>query len=152
PGSPQARDPASDNAEDPDRLREEIVLLRDQLLRALAEQENLRRRAAREQVEAVRFAAVEIVTDLLPTADNLRRAIEILSPGQSTTDEVSESLRTGLAATEQGLLDAFARHGIVQVEAELGAPFDPHRHQAMFKVDATGYPAGTIAQILQPGF
>lgn len=66
--------PANDEAIG--RLETETAQLRDQLRRALADQENLRRRAAREREDAVRFAASSVIKDLLPTADSIRRAIE----------------------------------------------------------------------------
>jgi molecular chaperone GrpE len=147
-----AADGAERSQEEAARLQEEIVILRDQLLRALAEQENLRRRAARDRNESVRFAAAEIVTDLLSTADNLRRAIESSRPGQPATGDMSEALLSGVLATERALLSTFERHGIIRVEPQKGEPFDPHRHQAMFEVADSGYPPGTIAQMLQPGF
>jgi molecular chaperone GrpE len=160
--SPKERDadgggPDCGAAEHPDRLRQEMAALRDQLLRALAEQENLRRRVERERAEAVKFAAAEIVTDLLPTADNLRRAIESIPAGngagdQSGTGAMAQTLLEGVVATERAMLDALARHGIVPIKPELGAPFDPQRHHAISQVVDGQYPAGTIAQILQPGF
>jgi molecular chaperone GrpE len=154
----EAGAPDGGGPEHPDRLRQEIASLRDQLLRALAEQENLRRRAERERAEAVRFAAAEIVTDLLSTADNLRRAIESLPPSpsgtgdQSGTGAMAQTLLAGVVATERAMLDAFARHGITPIKPEPGEPFDRQRHHAIFQVVDGRYPAGTVAQILQPGF
>jgi molecular chaperone GrpE len=154
---PEDRDPVGDESGHPDRLRQEMAALRDQLLRALAEQENLRRRAERERAEAARFAAAEIVTDLLPTSDNLRRAIESIPAGngagdQSGTGAMAQTLLEGVVATERAMLDALARHGIVPIKPELGAPFDPQRHHAISQVVDGQHPAGTVAQVLQPGF
>jgi molecular chaperone GrpE len=133
------------------RLQAEMAELKDRLLRALAEQENVRRRAARERDEAVRFAAGDLAADLLPTVDNLARAIASLPADQMVRDETVRNVLTGLAAVERGLLDALARHGVVRISPMPGEAFDPHRHQAMFEVETTAYPEGTVAEVLQPG-
>jgi molecular chaperone GrpE len=132
------------------RPEDTIAELQDRLLRALAEQENIRRRAERQQDEAVRFAASGLARDLLPTLDNLSRALESLR--QAPADETTRNLLAGVAATERGLLEALRKHGIERIEPRLGEPFDPHRHQAMFQVDGSPQPPGTVAQVLQPGY
>jgi len=131
-------------------LEEELADVKDRLLRSLAEQENIRRRAERDREEAVRFAASGVVRDLLVTADNLRRAIESVS-GEDTADERVRRLLTGVEATEHVLLDTFEQNGIRRIDP-LGQPFDPNLHQAMFEVEEPGRPAGTVAQVLQPGY
>jgi molecular chaperone GrpE len=119
----------------------------------LAEQENIRRRAARERAEAVKFAAAEIVTDLLATADSLRSAIESIPDDPTTAGAAwQQNLLEGLGATERALRDAFARHGIAAIDPEPGSVFNPAWHQALFETEKTSQPAGTIAQVLQPGF
>lgn len=134
------------------RLEGELADVRDRLLRALAEQENLRRRTERERGEAVRFAASGIARDLLPTADNLHRAIESVPKGSAAAESWVQNLMAGLTGTEKALLDAFGKHGILRIDPVPGEPFDPHRYQAMFEVEHNGLPAGTVAQVLQPGF
>jgi molecular chaperone GrpE len=129
-------------------LEAELADCKDRLLRALAEQENARRRALREREEAVRFAASGLARDLLATADNLRRAIESVP---ADGDETLQRLLSGVAATERGLLDALAKHGIRRIDA-LGQPFDPDRHEAVYQVTDPEHPAGTVAEVLQPGY
>ena len=131
-------------------LEAELADCRDRLLRALAEQENARRRALREREDAVRFAASGLARDLLATADNLRRAIESV-PEERTADEAVRRLLTGVVATERALLEALAKHGIRRIDA-LGDSFDPARHEAVFEVTDTERPAGTVAEVLQPGY
>jgi molecular chaperone GrpE len=134
------------------QLQAEMAELKDRLLRALAEQENLRRRAARERDEAVRFAAGDLAADLLPTIDNFARAVTSFPADKTARDETVGNMLTGLAAIERGLLGALARHGIVRISPAPGETFDPHRHQAMFEVETTDYPEGTVAEVLQPGY
>lgn len=127
--------------------------LHDRLLRALAEQENIRRRAARERGEAVKFAAFALAKDLLETVDALRRAIAYLPEAQPATDQTAENLLAGIIATERILADTLERHGVRQIEAAPGMRFDPLLHEAISAVEASGQEApGTIVQVLQPGY
>jgi molecular chaperone GrpE len=126
--------------------------LKDRLLRVLAEQENFRRRIEREREEAIRFAAAQLVKDLLQTADNLSRALESVPPERSAQDQVMQNLLAGVAASERALQDALARHGITRLQPALGEPFDPDQHHAMFEVEAGDREPGTIAQIVLPGY
>ncbi|MBI1775086.1 MAG: nucleotide exchange factor GrpE [Proteobacteria bacterium] len=132
-------------------LDAEIAKLKDQLLRALAEAENVRRRAERERDEAKRFGAVGLARDVLAVADNLRRALELVPPGVRKENEVLDALLVGIEGTERQLLSAFDMHAIKRVEP-VGEPFDYNLHQAMFEVENSGKPAGTVVQVLQPGY
>jgi molecular chaperone GrpE len=131
------------------KLEAEAADLKDRLLRALAEQENLRRRAARECEEAVRFAASNLARDVLPIVDNLHRAIENVPREQNPA---TRNLLDGVAATERALLAALAQHGIRRIDPQLGEAFDPHKHEAMLVVENSGQPGGTVAQVLQHGY
>jgi molecular chaperone GrpE len=133
----------------PAELQKELADVKDQLLRALAEQQNIRRRAQREAQEGLKFAAADLSRDLLATADNLRRAIES-APLQKTDNEAIRQWLAGVTATEKALLEAFARHGIQRI-APIGQAFDPNFHQAVFTV-ADEQPPGTIVKVIQPGY
>jgi molecular chaperone GrpE len=131
-------------------LEAEAADLKDRLLRALAEQENARRRAERDREEAIRFAASGLARDLLSTLDNLRRAIEAV-PEEKAGDETVRQLLTGVVATERALLGALAKHGIRRIDS-LGEPFNPDRHEAVFEVTDPARSAGTVAEVLQEGY
>jgi molecular chaperone GrpE len=126
-----------------------IADLKDRLLRALAEQENLRRRAARECEQAVKYAAADVVKDLLPMVDNLHRAIE---SARREGEDSQQALLAGIAATERGLLEALARHGITPINPGRCEPFDPVHHHAILEVIDSDCPPGTIAEVMQPGY
>jgi len=128
----------------------ELADAKDRLLRALAETENVRRRAERERSDAARFGAANFAKDMLNVADNLRRAIES-APESQAGDELMRNLLQGVAATERELLAAFERHGVRRIDP-LGERFDHNFHQAMFEMENTGKPAGTVVQVLQPGY
>jgi molecular chaperone GrpE len=147
-----AADSATTDRDAVARLEAEVATLRDQLLRTLADQENMRRRAAREREDAVKLAAAAVIKDLLPTADSIRRAIASIPAEQASQDELIQTLLAGIIATEKALLDALARHDIQRIEPAPGEPFDPHRHHAMMEMDEGGVPPGTVSHVLQPGY
>jgi len=156
PGAPEDRDEATAAEAEADlgarvaALEAEVADCKDRVLRALAEQENSRRRAERERQDAIRFAAAGLARDLLATADNLRRAIESV-PNEKAADETVQRLLAGIVATERALLDAFEKHGIRRVDA-LGQRFDPDHHEVVFEVADAASPPGTVAEVLQPGY
>jgi molecular chaperone GrpE len=137
--------PAGPSEDDPAQLKE-------RLLRVLAEQQNFQRRLERERDDAVRFAATQMVKELLQTADNLSRALQSVTPGDPDQNEALRSLVGGVAASERALQDTFSRHGIRRIQPALGDPFDPNHHQAMFELEGSGCEPGTIAQVVLPGY
>jgi molecular chaperone GrpE len=131
-------------------LEAELAATKDKLLRALADNENMRKRNQREREDARKYAAAAFAKDMLDVADNLRRALASV-PAESEWDELTRNLLAGVAATERELLAALERHGIRRIDP-LGERFDHNFHQAMFEAENTGQPAGTIVQVLQPGY
>jgi molecular chaperone GrpE len=131
-------------------LEVELAESKDRLLRALAETENVRRRAERERADASKYGAGTLAKDLVNVADNLRRALDSLPEAQAT-DERTKSLLQGVAATERELMAAFERNGIRRIDPA-GERFDHNLHQAIFEVENTGQPPGTVVQVLQPGY
>jgi len=128
----------------------EAADLKDKLLRALAETENVRRRADRETQSAGKYAIERFAKDLLDVADNLRRALASV-PEHQVNDELTRTLLAGVAATERGLLAAFERHGVHRLDPK-GERFDHNFHQAVFEAENTGKPAGTVIEVLAPGY
>ena len=132
-------------------LEAEVAKFKDQALRALAEQENVRRRAQRDREDALKFATSNFAKDLVTVADNLRRAIDSVPEAQAAGDELLKGLLSGVSATERELLGAFEKHGIRKLDP-LGDKFDHNFHQAIFELENTGKPAGTVVQVLQAGY
>jgi molecular chaperone GrpE len=132
-------------------LEAEVAKYKDQALRALAEQENVRRRAQRDREDALKFATSGFAKDLVTVADNLRRAIDSVPEAQAAKDELLKTLMSGVSATERELLGAFEKHGIRKLDP-MGEKFDHNFHQAIFELENTGKPAGTVVQVLQAGF
>lgn len=132
-------------------LEAEVAGLKDQLLRAMAESENIRRRAQREREDASKYAVSSFAKELVTVADNLRRALDAVPAEGREGDDMLKSLAVGVEATERQLLAAFERAGIKKLDPE-GEVFDPNFHQVMFEIENTGKPAGTIVQVLQAGY
>jgi molecular chaperone GrpE len=128
----------------------ELAETKDRLLRALAETENVRRRLQRERDDAQRYAAGGFAKDLLSPVDNLRRALDAM-PETEIADTRARSLRDGVAAIERELLAAFERHGLKRIDPK-GERFDHNFHQAIFEVERSDVPAGTVVEVLQPGY
>jgi molecular chaperone GrpE len=168
-GSRPANDPGDDRPGDPGEGEEfldeaepaspeervaaveaELADTRDRLLRALAETENVRRRFQRERDDAQKYAVSGFAKDLLSAADNLRRALDAM-PEAEIPDQRTRSLLDGVAATERDLLATFERHGLVRIDP-MGEPFDHNFHQAIFEAERPDLPAGTVVEVLQPGY
>jgi len=128
----------------------QIADLKDQLLRAMAETENTRRRAQREVEDARKYAVANFARDVLTVSDNLSRALMAV-PEESAQSEEMKSLIEGVGLTERELLSMLERHGIRKIEPK-GEKFDPNLHQAMFESDAPDAAPGTVVEVVQPGY
>lgn len=154
PQDTSAEAPSSAEAEKP--VNESVALLaaelsrvKDDLLRALAEVENTRRRGERAAQDARTYAIDKFARDILPVADTLGRALAV-APARDALDDATRTMITGVEMTERALIDAFARHGLKQVGAK-GDVFDPNLHQAVAQIPSDA-PAGAIAEVMQPGY
>lgn len=131
--------------------------LKDRLLRALAEMENLRRRTEREIQDTRAFSITKFASDMVGTADNLRRAIESApkneagNPEHEAMAKAIQPLLDGVSLTERELLKALDKHGVKRREP-VGERFDPHRDQAMFEIPDETVPNGTVMQVVQVGY
>lgn len=132
-------------------LEAEVSNLKDQLLRALAETENLRQRTRREREDTIKYASMGLVKDLVEVTDNLTRAIDSVPAEAIEDDSQLKNLLTGVQMTDKEILTVFERHNIKQVAA-LGEKLDPHSHEALFEVPDPNSPAGTVVQVMQPGY
>lgn len=130
-------------------LQSEIAALKDQVLRARAETENVRRRADRDRSEASAYAVTGFARDLLNVGDNLRRALDAM-PEDVAAD--MKAFVEGVEMTERELLNIMERHGITKVNPEVGEKFDHKFHQAMFEVPTEDHLPGSIMQVVAPGY
>lgn len=133
-------------------LREENESLKDQLLRALAEMENLRQRTAREIKDARSYSIANFARDVLNVSDNLHRAMAALPESERTSaDPALHALLEGVEMTERDLQATLEKHEVRRIDPQ-GERFDPHFHQAMFEVPDPSVPAGQVVQVVQAGY
>jgi molecular chaperone GrpE len=131
---------------------QEAAGLRDRLLRALAEMENLRKRTEREVVDARLYGVTTFARDILTVADNMHRALNALDVElRAQADAGIKALLDGVELTERELLNVLEKHGVKKLEP-IGQKFDPHRHQAMYEVPDASVPAGNVVQVVQAGY
>lgn len=134
-------------------LQAENAELKDKLLRAVAEAENVRRRAEREKQDAARYGAASFARDMVQVSDNLRRAIAALKPEERDAAPATvKALIEGVEMTERQLLSTFERHGIKEITPAPGDRFDANLHEAMFEVPGSGQPAGTVVHVVEAGY
>jgi molecular chaperone GrpE len=153
-----AKPGAVPGAEEPDpfhvlqTLQRENAELKDKLLRSLADIENMRRRTDREVADAKIYGVSSFARDMLPFADNLRRAVENIPAELRDTGEASvKALVEGIELTERDFLSRLTRHGVKKLEP-LGAKFDPNQHEALYEVPDETKPNGTVVQVVEEGY
>ncbi len=131
------------------QLQSEVADLKDRLLRAVAETENVRRRAEKDKTDAAAYGVTSFARDMLTVSDNLKRALETLP---EETPEDLKGFVEGVTMTERELLNTLERHGIKEVNPEVGEKFDHKFHQAMFEVPTNDHAPGSIMQVVAAGY
>lgn len=139
-GEPPGPGGPSDEGE---ALRKERDDLRDQLLRKRADFENYRKRVERDRQQAALEAAAALMRELIPTLDNLERAL------QAGSDEAS--LRTGVEMIHRDLVGLLERHGVTTHDPA-GEVFDPTSHQALLHETVPGFEEGTVVEVFRKGY
>ncbi|SDW78038.1 nucleotide exchange factor GrpE [Litoreibacter albidus] len=130
-------------------LIEERDMLKDRLLRTMADVENTRKRGERDRREAEQYGGTKLAKDMLPVYDNLRRALDAADDAQR---EAAKAVFEGVELTLRELIHVFGKHKIEPVVPEVGDRFDPQLHQAMFEAPLPGTKAGDIIQVMAEGF
>lgn len=156
--------PEAGEAPEVEDLRRQLEEKQDQLLRALAEADNVRRRAQRDREEYLKYANEPLLRDLIPLLDNFDRALEaarqrvaVRAAGRSTTGasgdpaDFAASVVEGVELVRRELLRALERHGITRYSA-LGEPFDPTRHEAVARVVTADAAPDTVVREQAPGY
>ena len=123
--------------------------MRDKWMRALADAENVRKRADRDRREAENYGGSKLARDLLPVYDNLRRALKSTEEAEGAANA---ALLEGVGLTMRELLNVFKKHGIEPIVPEVGDKFDPQHHQAMFEAPVPGTVSGHILEVMAEGF
>jgi molecular chaperone GrpE len=129
-------------------LEQELAEAQDRTLRLAADLENFRKRALKDREEAHHFGHQNLVKDLLPSVDNLERAVD---HARKSGEEAASGLLEGVELVLRELHSVLAKHGVIPIEA-LGQPFDPALHEAMAQVPDGSQPPGTVVEVFQRGY
>lgn len=155
---PLAPEPLLPNVEDEtgdaneiEALEDELAQTKDQLLRAVAEMDNIRKRSKKEREDASKYAVSSFARDMLSIADNLRRALDSVPADVIEAEPRLKNVVEGVEATERELLRNFEKHGIQKVEPGEEI-FDPNKHEVMLEIPGSGKPAGMILQVMEVGY
>ena len=147
--------PANDVSESEARVLEletENGAIKDQLLRNMAEMENLRKRTEKQIADERAYAIEKFAKDLLSVSDNMSRALEALTPdAKAELSTPGQNLLEGVEITQKELHAALARNGVSAIDAAPGATFDPNLHQAVSQIPLE-FPAGAVASTFMTGW
>lgn len=132
-------------------LEAELQDTKNQLMRAVAETENIRKRAQREREDTGKYAISGFARDMLDVADNLRRALDSAPENRDDLPPQVKNLLEGIEATEREMLKAFDKHGIEKLEP-MDQKFDPNFHEVMFEAPMPDKEPGTIIQLVEAGY
>ncbi|WP_426360238.1 nucleotide exchange factor GrpE [Pseudocolwellia sp. HL-MZ19] len=124
-----------------------VVDQKDSVIRAKAEVDNVRRRAAQDVEKARKFALEKFASELLPTVDNLERGLENID----AEDEKQKVIGEGVSLTLQGLIAALDKFGVKAVNPQ-DQPFNPELHQAMSMQEVEGVAPNTVIAVMQKGY
>lgn len=132
-------------------LEEKVRTTQDQLLRSLADMENLRNRMQREREDTQKFAISEFARALLSVADNLDRALKSITDNIDDTNPVIKSLHEGVTLTQNELNSVFAKFNLCVLNP-LHEKFNPDYHQAIMQQPSSQHEPGTIVAVFQTGY
>jgi molecular chaperone GrpE len=133
-------------------LEAQVAELKDKYLRAHAEMENTRRRAEKDVADARNYSIAGFARDMLAVADNLGRALAAVDPAaREAADNTLKTLLEGVELTNRELTKTLEKHGVRLLDP-IDQKFDPNFHQAMFEIPDDTVPAGTVKQVVQPGY
>lgn len=132
-------------------LQAERDELKDQMLRAVAEMDNTRRRAERDVAQARKYGHTGFARDLISVVENLSRAVEALPEQRDDLDETMKNLVIGVEMISREMASVLERHGITRI-MPMGEKFDHNKHQAMFEVPTNEAEPGVVVQVAQSGW
>ena len=151
--SPKEKEKEEDEISSEDlieKLNEEITGLKDQRLRAIAELENFRKRAEKDQSDALKYGISNFAKEIINIRDNIERAQSSISE-EAKNNKSIKSVIEGIDLIAQSVVSTFEKIGIKKIES-LNEKFDHNLHQAMMEIENNDLEPGTIVQELIPGY
>lgn len=137
--------------EKPTQLQDEVATLKDQMIRMAAENENQRKRYAKELEEANKYGITKFARDLIEVLENLHRAESSVSSELLEKDPALKQIFNGVELTKKSLIDTFEKWGIKRVDP-MGEMFNHDFHQAITQVPSTTHAEGSVVQVIQAGY
>ena len=132
-------------------LRREVSDLKDRILRAHAEVDNIRKRTEQEKKDTAKYAVTRFAHDVVNVSDNFQRAVQAVPAGAADHDPALLALIEGVNLTEREFLNVLERHGVKRVDPQ-GETFNPHLHQAVMQQPSADVAPNTVLQVFQSGF
>ena len=132
-------------------LEQKVVDLKDQLMRSLADGENLRKRTQKDIEHAKKYSHISFIKELVSSVDNLQRALQSIPEDTSSLPEPIKNLIVGLEIVEKEVISTLEKHNVKQINP-LGEKFDYNFHQAMFEVATNESDPGTVVEVSQKGY
>lgn len=148
PGAAEAQMAAGEVGQVED-VEEQLAQAKDQLLRSIAEMENVRRRAQRDVENAHKFAVEKLLGDLFPVIDSMEKAVETAE--NSEADDGVKAIVEGVSLSLKLFVDTLAKAGVEQIDP-FGEPFDPQLHEAMAMVPNPDAEPNTVMDVMQKGY
>ncbi len=133
-------------------LETEVASLKEKLLRALAEADNIRKRSEREREETSKYAVSSFARELVEVLENLVRTCDNISADEKTTNPQLANLAQGVEMTLQTLTKALEKQGVSRVNPEVGEAFNHNHHQAIAQVESADLAPGSVLQVVQAGY
>ena len=130
---------------------EELVQIKDQLLRTLAENENIRKRTTKDIEQIKKYGHIAFVRDLLLSVDNLTRAVDAVPAEKKELDEPIKNLIIGVEIVLKEINSVLEKNSIIKINPK-GERFDYNLHQAMYETPSDEFETGTVIEVIQPGY
>ena len=128
----------------------EIIFLKEEKLRILAEMENLRKRFEKEKIDSIKFSSINFIREILSPGDNLERALAAIPKGEKLSQSIN-NLVEGLKMVQKEFSTILEKNGVKKIES-LNKKFDHNYHQAMMEIEKEDVGEGTVVQEIQPGY
>jgi len=156
PNETSADEPMESSPENPlqdeiERLNAELAKTKDQWVRAVAETDNIRKRAQRDLEENSKYAVTAFARDMVSVLENLKRASDSIPHAARASNDLLKTLGEGVDLTLQELLSTFKNNGIKRIDPK-DAKFDHNFHQAVSQIERDDVPPGTVIQVVQAGY
>ena len=132
-------------------LELKIIELKEQLMRTMADSDNLRKRTLKEVEQAKKYSHISFVRDLVSSVDNLKRALDSVPEDKSNFSDPIKNLILGLEIVEKEIVTTLEKNNIKQI-SPLGEKFDYNFHQAMFEIPTNDYNPGIVVEVSQNGY